>query len=298
MQKIDDLLVFILVVDCQSFTRAADELKLSRSLVSKKITELEARLGMQLLLRSTRSLSLTEAGRSLYQHCCTLKNTLLEIENDLDKLRGQPQGSLKVIAPFTFGQMYLTKHIQGFLKRYPDINMQLNFSDSQTNLIEEGYDLAIRIGTLKDSNYRSRVLGTTKLLTVASPQYLNNAPSLQHPSDLEQHNCLLYTNTVKRDCFWYFEDQGKELAIRVTGNYRSNNGLPLLEAAASGLGIACVPDFMVTQEMRQQLTTVLSPFSKVQHNINALYPANSKISLNTRLFIDYLVEHLTAELSA
>jgi len=288
MEKIDDLLVFAKVVETLSFTKAAEALNSSRSLISQKVTKLEQRYGVQLLQRTTRRLNLTEEGRTLYEHCLNLKRTLEEAEQALGNARNTPQGNLKMVAPVTFSQMFLTDIISEFLQKYPKIKLKLSLSDSVTDLVAEGFDLAIRIGSLSDSSLKARKLGATRIIALAHREYLSTYPQLQHPDDLVQHNCLIYKYRGDRENRWLFQKGQEQYSVKVEGNFSADNGLPLLQAASKGLGVAYVPDFMVNSPLDSQMVEVLSDYCYLQHGIYAVYPFSRQEKINVRLFIDYV----------
>ena len=192
MKSIDDMILFARLVELKSFTAVADELTLSRSLVSKRINRLEDDLGVQLLNRSTRQLEITEAGRTLYQYCSQLAETVNDAKNAVSEIRGNPKGNLHINAPVTFGQTILPPAIVRFLDAYPDVKISLNLSDQFIDVIEGGFDIVIRIGTLKDSALRARKIGSTALHVYAHKSYLEKYGTPKVPADLQEHNCLAY----------------------------------------------------------------------------------------------------------
>ena len=190
--NVDDMLLFSRLVELKSFTAVADYLQLSRSLVSKRITRLEDHLGVQLVNRTTRRVELTEAGRTYYQYCLQIENTMQEAESVVSEIRQQPKGNLTVNAPVTYGQIILPEIIAKFLKRYPDININLSLSDHYVDVIEGGFDIVIRIGNLKDSSLKARKIASTRLCVFAHKNYLKKHGIPKTPQDLQQHNCMLY----------------------------------------------------------------------------------------------------------
>lgn len=290
MNKFDDLLVFAKVVELRSFTAAAETLQMSRSLTSKRVSLLEERLGVQLLQRTTRKLNLTEAGRTLYQYCEKLQDTLAEAELAVGDIRLIPHGKLMITAPVTFGQMYLSEIVSKFLQRYPDISLRLSLSDTQADLVGGGFDLAVRIGSLPDSSLRARKIGQTKVICLASPEYIQVHGAPKHPNDLQDHNCLTYKHMGDRENYWIFRDDQQDIRVKVNSNFNCDNGMPLVKAAATGLGVAYVPDFMLTSDLDKNLTRLLVDFCQIEHGIFAVYPDSRQESLNTRSFIDFFDE--------
>ena len=294
MKNVEDLLIFAKVVELHSFTAAADSLRTSRSLISKKITNLENRLGVQLLHRTTRQLNVTEAGRTLYGYCQQLNKTLFEAETALGDIRHKPGGSLNITASITFGQNQLTKIIHEFLNHYPDIEVKLSLSDEKVDLIAGGFDVAVRIGRkLHDSSLRARKVGSTKMELLANKRYLSDHSTPTHPDDLRQHNCLIYKHMGDKENHWKFRDKGHELTVHVDGNFSADNGVPLLQSAIDGLGIAYVPDFMLNKTTNDQVVKILCDYTEIDIGIYAVYPDNKQKSINTRVFIDLLTSQLT-----
>ena len=192
MKSIDDMLLFSRLVELKSFTSVADELEISRSLVGKRISRLENDLGAQLINRSTRQLELTEAGRTFCQYCVQLVDTVNEAKNAVSEIRGKPIGNLSINAPVTFGQTILPPAIVEFLMIYTDVRISLNLSDQFVDVIEGGFDIVIRIGTLKDSTLKARKIGSTALHVYAHKNYLEKNGTPKTPADLKNHNCLAY----------------------------------------------------------------------------------------------------------
>ncbi|MBV5335683.1 LysR family transcriptional regulator, partial [bacterium] len=194
MDKLDDMLAFIKVVDARSFTAAADRLGLSKSVVSRRIAELEDRLGARLLNRTTRRLSPTEVGQAFYERCTRIVSDLDEAERAVGDLHGAPRGRLRLNAPVSFGRLHLAAAIVAFVERHPAIEIDIELNDRYVDLLEDGYDLAVRIGRLRDSSLVARKLAPCRRVMVASPAYLERFGAPQIPEDLARHNCLLYTN--------------------------------------------------------------------------------------------------------
>ncbi|PWC34033.1 LysR family transcriptional regulator [Azospirillum sp. TSO35-2] len=290
MDRLDDMLAFIKVVDTKSFTAAADRLNLSKSVVSRRIGELENRLGARLLNRTTRKLSLTEVGQAYYERCSRILADLEEAEQAVADLHAAPRGRLKLNAPVSFGVLHLAPAVAEFLERYPSIEIDMDLNDRFVDLVDEGYDLAIRIGRLRDSSLIARKLAPARVALCASPAYLKKHGIPETPEDLGRHSCLLYTNLPSPE-LWPFMVDGELRNIRVSGPIRSNNGDLLREAAIAGLGLVMSPTFLCGEALsRGELVTVLPRHVPSDTSVNAVYPQNRHLSPKVRVFVDFLVQ--------
>ena len=289
MTPLDDLILFAKLVEMKSFTAVAEKLQLSRSLVSKRISRLEERLGVQLLNRTTRRLELTEAGRTYYQYCLQIENTLQEAESAVSEIRAHPKGTLNINAPVTFGQLVLPNIIAQFLEKYPDVKINLGLSDSFIDVIGGGYDLVIRIGELEDSSLKARKVGNTQLRVFAHKDYLKKHGTPQTPEALRNHNCLVYRHMRSGINEWRFKGR---ISVPISGNLSADNGIPLYHAVAAGLGIAIQPSFMLDTFDNKDITYLLEEYTPKDMGIYAVYPPAKRPPLNTRVFIDYLAEAL------
>ena len=292
MMPLDEVMLFIKIVELKSFTAAAENLLLSRSLASKKINRLEERLGVQLLNRTTRRLALTEAGRIYYQYCLQVENTLQEAESAVSDIRAHPKGNLNINAPVTFGQLVLPEIIAKFLVKYPDVKINLALSDTFIDIIEGGYDLVIRIGELEDSSLKARKVGNIKLRVFAHKKYLKKYGTPQTPKDLKGHNCLGYKHMTSGVNEWHFEGPKGSVHVPISGNFTADNGVPLYHAVNAGLGIAIQPSFMLDTFYNKNITYLLQDFIPNEIGVFAVYPPAKRPPLNTRVFIDFLVEAL------
>jgi len=274
------------VVRLGSFTRAADDLGVSRSHVSRQINALENRLDAQLLLRTTRKVSTTDVGQAFYMQCRQVLDNLDEAERAVLDLQANPRGILRVTVAGAFGEDFIAPAALDFMAEYRDLIVELNFSNRLIDLISEGYDVAIRAGTLKDSSLIARRISTRKLLTCASPEYLlrNGTPSSIH--SLTNHNCLLGTLDS-----WRFRENGRNQDLRVSGNWRSNNGRSLLRAARAGLGLVQLPSFYLDQDIIDgALLPVLEDYNPTDTGVWAVYPHNRHLSTKVRLFVNFLAD--------
>ncbi|MEO1093108.1 MAG: LysR family transcriptional regulator [Pseudomonadota bacterium] len=280
------------VVDQGGFSAAADQLGMSKSAVSKLVRALEDHLGARLLNRTTRRLSLTEAGEAYVEAATRLLQELAEIEAATGDAQATPRGRLRVNAPMSFGLSHLAPLLPGLLRTYPELQVDLTLNDRIVDLIDEGFDVAIRIGQLRDSSLTARKLGEIALVLVASPGYLEAAPPLGTLHDLGEHSCLVYAYGPLRD-EWRLQEGGATRTVRVAGRLRANNGDVLVEAAAAGLGVALSPDFIAAPHLADgRLVRVLPAVSGARLGVYALYPANRHPLAKLNAFVGYLRRHL------
>ncbi|GAF61491.1 transcriptional regulator, LysR family, in formaldehyde detoxification operon [Psychrobacter sp. JCM 18903] len=293
----DGISEFVYVADYESFTRAAKELGISTAQVSRQISALEKRLNIKLLYRTTRKVSLTEEGRVFYQHCRGVLDGLDAAEQAVSNLQSKPQGRIKLTAPVTYGEQQLLPLVNDFMVQYRDIEVTAFLSNQKIDLIDGGYDLAIRIGKLSDSTMMAKKLSRRTNFVCAAPAYLEKYGIPHSLSDLSQHNCLLGT----RD-YWHFIEDGKidsgknadkEKNLRVSGSVQYNSGHSLVDAALKGLGIVQLPDYYVQKYLASgELVSLLNNYREPEESIWAIYPHNRHLSPKIRLLVDYLAEHL------
>ena len=294
----DGISEFVYVAEHESFTRAAKELGISTAQVSRQISALEKRLNIKLLYRTTRKVSLTEEGRVFYQHCRGVLDGLDAAEQAVSNLQAKPQGRIKLTAPVTYGEQQLLPLINDFMVQYSDIEVTAFLSNQKIDLIDGGYDLAIRIGKLSDSTMMAKKLSRRTNFVCAAPAYLEKYGTPHALSELSQHNCLLGT----RD-YWHFIDfkeidseknADKEKNLRVSGTVQYNSGHSLVDAALKGLGIVQLPDYYVQQYLASgELVSLLDNYREPEESIWAIYPHNRHLSPKIRLLVDYLAERLT-----
>jgi len=279
---------FVYVAETESFTRAAKRLSISTAQVSRQITALEKRLNIKLFYRTTRKVSLTEEGKVFYSHCRSVLDGLDEAERSVTNLRAIPQGNVKLTAPTTYGEQQILPLVNNFIKQYSGVSIFAHLSNRQVDLVEEGYDLAIRLGKLSDSTMMAKKLSLRTSYVCAAPEYINTFGTPHSLSELEQHNCLLGTLD-----YWRFNEGGKEKSIRVTGNLRYNSGVSLVDAALKGVGIVQLPDYYVKPHIDSgQLITLLDNYREQEEGIWAVYPHNRHLSPRVRLLVDYLAQYL------
>jgi DNA-binding transcriptional LysR family regulator len=279
---------FVYVAENESFTQASKKMGISTAQVSRQISALEKRLSVKLFYRTTRKVSLTEEGRIFYQHCRSVLDGLEAAERAITNLQSKPQGKVKLTAPVTYGEQHILPLVNDFMKQYSDVEVSAYLSNQQIDLVEEGYDLAIRLGKLSDSTMMAKKLGKRTNYVCASPAYLDKHGIPHSLSELNKHSCLLGTLD-----YWHFRESGKEKNIRVTGKFRYNSGFGLVDAALKGLGIVQLPDYYVEHHLQSgDLLTLLDNYRVPDEGIWAVYPHNRHLSPKIRLLVDYLAEHL------
>jgi len=297
VDNLSDILIYTKIIQLGSLSAAGKELGLSAAVVSKRLQRLEAQLGTSLVVRSTRTLSATEEGENYYQHCKTILEAVDTAEADVLSKNNVPRGTLKVSVPAYFGRLYITPLISGFLEKYEDIDLSLDFSDHFVDIISGGYDLAVRIGDLEDSNLIVRKLGVDKRVVVASPHYIERHGTPDVPKDLGQHNALIFSNPSPLN-LWSFKDQkGKEYSVRVSGNFETNNCETLNDAVLSGLGITQRPMWDVWDAIQKgELVVLLPEYQAPQYDIQVVYPGRVNVPHKARVFIEMLKDYLTNDL--
>jgi DNA-binding transcriptional LysR family regulator len=284
MQHWERVEAFIAVVRFGSFAAAARELQVSNSHVSRLVSQLEQQLGTQLLYRTTRQIRLTDAGQLYYESCRHLFDGLREAESLLQHHQGQPTGLLKITAATTFGDRYIAPLVNDFQLLYPQLKVQMYFSNRQVELIEEGFDLAIRMGVMRESTLVAKRLCDRQEYIVGSPAYFARVSAPQTLTDLERHNCLVGTRG-----YWLLQDQGQRKDLVVHGNWQANSGPALVDAALKGLGLAQLPDYYVEEFLADgRLVAVLNDYRFKDAGVWVVYPQQRHLAPKVRLFIDFL----------
>lgn len=290
MDLFTDMKAFVTVVDAGSFAGAAERLDLSRTMVSKYVMELENHLGTRLMNRTTRRLSLTEAGTAYYERCVQILNDVAEAEHAATQLTARPTGVLKMTAPVSFGILHLPHYLTEYGRRYPEVKIDISLNDRKVDLIEEGFDLAIRIGALAESGLIARRLAVHRGAVCGSPAYFEKHGIPQTPADLVAHNCLSYTYTGDE---WRFDGPDGPQAIKVRGTLRANNGDLLRMAALEGIGIIAQPRFIVGGDLEAgRLMEILPEYSLGELGIYAVYPSRRHLSAKVRTFVDFLAAEM------
>jgi len=299
MDRLQSIRAFAKVVETGSFARAAERLEISVSAVSRQVAELEAHLDARLLNRTTRRLSLTEAGQSFYEHSVQLLADLEDAEASVRVATRAPKGTLRVTCGTSFGVRYLAPVLREFCERHPDVVIDLDISDRTVDLVEEGYDLAVRIGRMGQQGLVSRRIGTTQVVCCAAPSYLATAREpLETPQDLARHRCLCYTN-VGLPNVWRFEPRDastEPIDVRITPWHRANNGQLLATLAVQALGIVYSPDFIVAESIRAgQLVPLFTAYLPPRSPIAVVYPSRRHLSAKVRSFVDFLAVRFERE---
>ncbi|MCF1459507.1 MAG: LysR substrate-binding domain-containing protein [Shewanella sp.] len=280
------------VVDNGSFTAAAQSLGISKPVVSKHITLLESHLGVQLLQRTTRRIHLTQAGETYAEYAQRILADVREAEESVAELQKAPQGRLKLSCPESLAVSLLAEHLPEFQARYPKLELDIRITGRFIDLVAEGIDVALRMGSLEDSSLMARKLMNTGFQVCASKAYIEKRGTPCHPSELNQHNCLIYTQGQFPE-HWMFEEKGKHIKVRVTGNCLAGSGSLLIQLATQHRGIIMAPSFMVDKFIqRGELVPLLEDFMPSQSALYAMYPYSKIVSKKVRVFIDYLAEKL------
>ncbi len=275
---------FVAVTETGSFTAAASRLGTSVANVSRQVSALEQRLGVKLLNRTTRKVSVTADGATYYQRCRQILDNLEDAQRSVSNLQREPIGKLRLTAPVAYGERYIAPLVNSFCQQHPGLEVELQLSNRQLDLVEEGFDLGIRLGTLQDSRLVAKKLGSRRLHVCASPDYLQRHGQPHTLSELTGHNCLLGTLD-----YWRFVEAGKLRSIHVKGNLRCNSGPVLLDAALKGMGLVQLPDYYVAGRIAcGDLIEVLASYAQEEEGIWALYPQNRHLSAKVRMLIDFL----------
>jgi DNA-binding transcriptional LysR family regulator len=287
--------VFTAVVEAGSFAAAADKLDLSRGMATRYVAQIEAHLGVRLLNRTTRRLSLTEAGSDYYQRATQVLALVDEAESFAAQKASVPRGTLRVNAPVVFGARHLGRAIGAYLRRYPEVKVDLALSDRVVDLVEEGCDLAVRIATRVDPGLVARPLTRARTVACAAPGYLKAHGVPRAPEDLARHNCLTYSYAMFQ-YDWRFRRRGRDIAVKVSGNLHGNHGETLCNAALDGLGVILQPTFLVHDAMRaKKLVRVLPEWETDEFTVYAVYPHRKYLPPKVRSFVDFLVERFGPE---
>ncbi|WP_330960294.1 LysR family transcriptional regulator [Photobacterium sp. 53610] len=280
---------FVAVAESSSFTLAAQKLSTSVAQVSRRVSALEERLAVKLLNRTTRKVTLTEAGMLYFQQCKHLVEGLEQAELTVTQMQTTPKGLVRVTAPVTYGEMHLAPLINQFLEQYPQVDVELMLTNQKLDLLESGVDLAIRLGRLEDSSLIARRLSTRQSYVCASPAYLKRYGEPHTLSELSKHQCLVGTIDV-----WRFKDNHQSKSMRISGRLRCNSGFALRDAARRGLGLVQLPDYYIQQDLESgELIEVLPQYRDDIEGIWALFPSSVRLSPKVRLLVEFLAEGLS-----
>lgn len=293
MDRLTALRAFVLVAETGSFSEAARRLPLSKSMVSRLVASLESELGVRLLQRTTRSVTPTEAGRAYVERCQRILADLEEADQLVSQLQAVPKGILRISAPMSFGIRHLAPALPPFFHRFPEVRLDLSLSDRFVDLVEEGFDVALRIGRLADSSLVARRLCPVRMCVCASPAYLESHGTPQTPEDLPGHECLMSAALVATGWRLLGPD-GKVMQVPVGGRFHVNNGDAPRVMALAGCGIAYLPTFFVGDDLRSgALVPLLQAFMPQDSAMHAVYPHGRHLSPKVRAFVDYLAETFT-----
>ncbi|MEO1574631.1 MAG: LysR family transcriptional regulator [Pseudomonadota bacterium] len=295
MDQLSQLRVFAAVVDGGSFTAAADQLDLSRPSVSKMVAALEEQLGVRLLNRTTRRVAVTEAGRAFHLRCEDILDRFDNAVAEASQLQVAPRGELRINASLSFGRAHLVAAVADFQAQFPEVRIDLVLNDRFVDIVDEGFDVAVRIGRLRDSSLVARGLAPCRLIVCAAPSYLAAHGEPQTPDDLPAHNCLKYSYLVD-GTGWRFAKDGETVTANIAGDFRANSGEAVVAAAVAGRGVILEPTFLVAPLIESgALVPVLVGYAPPELGIHAVYPKQRLLPRKVRVFIDFLVARYAGE---
>jgi len=290
------LATFAKVVEAGSFTAAAAALKSSKSAVSRQVSSLEGSLGVRLLNRTTRKLSLTEAGAAVLVRCQRIVAEALEAELAATQLEEAVSGTLRVSAPMSFGMSQLGRIMPDFIHAYPNLTIHLELDDRRVDLVEEGYDVGLRISAMPDTSLIARTLTPIASVLVGAPDYLDHVGRPRHPDDVKRLNCIRYS-LAERQNVWVFRKKGESpVRVPVAGSVICNNGETSVAMVRGGAGVAYLPDFLVAEEVQKGLLEVVLPdWDETVLTCHALYPSRRYVPTKVRVFVEYLVRNFSGK---
>ncbi len=293
MGQLEDMDVFVRIAEAGNISRAADQMGIVKSALSRRLSELEGRLGTRLIARTTRQSSLTDAGRTYYHRARQILGDVEDLNTDTSDTDAILHGTLSVSVPLTFGLSHLASLVTEFAARHPALDIQLDFADRQVNLVEEGFDMAVRIADLPDSSMVARKLTTVRHVLCASRAYLDTHGTPTEPSDLKNHQALLYANAPRQS--WTFTGpDGKRHSVRMASRIRANNGDFLCDAAVAGIGLAIMPTFVAWRSIEKgDLVAIMRDFAIDDIHAYAIYPETRHVARRVRAFIDFLADQFT-----
>lgn len=285
MDKLNAINLFCRVIETQSFTQAAQLEQISLAMASKLIAQLEEHLNVRLLHRTTRKITPTEAGLLYYQRCLPILNELKDAENSVSNITSTLQGKITISLPMDFGSRFVAPYLGQFMTTYPNIQLNIEFSDRRVDVVAEGYDLVLRIGALEDSSIVAKRIARSELVLIASPDYLAKQGTPENLEQLTEHTCLIYENHQQ----WQFMDGEQKMKIKPNAHVISNNGYALLQMTKAGQGIVNLPLFLVKEEIRAgNLVEILPQYKQHSIDISVLYPHRRYLSPKVKVFIEFL----------
>lgn len=288
MSRWEGVDAFVAVAESGHFATAAERLGVSTSHVSRLIVRLEERLQTRLFYRSTRRVTLTETGQTFLSHCRRLQDGFDEALHAVQDLGGMPKGLLRMTCAMTYGERFIVPLVNDFIERYPQLRVEIELTNRTLDIVQEGYDLAVRLGRLADSRLVATRLAPRVMYLCAAPAYLARRGVPQRLADLADHDCLVGTSDT-----WIFQSEGAEQVMRVSGNWRCNSGQAVLDAALRGLGLCQLPDYYVLEHLREgRLQSVLARHQPPHTAVWAVFPQQRHLSPKVRLLVDYLRDSL------
>jgi len=289
-ELLDGVAVFVAVINGGSFKAAAESLGHSTSYISKEVSRLEKRLGSRLLNRTTRTISLTDAGRAYYERC---QQIMIDAENatrSVSQLQDEPRGLLRVNAPTSFGTRHLLEQLSAFLHRFPEVNLEIEFTDRIIDVVAEGYDVVIRVGKVRNSNLIARAFTRSKTVVIASPDYLRRHGTPEKAAELEDHHCITYS-LEPNPLTWTFKKADEQVQVQLSSRALCNNAEIMVALACAGIGIAWMPLFTCNREVEAgRLKILLEDYEQPEYGVYAVYPHRQYLTAKVRVFVDYLVE--------
>ncbi|TWI55508.1 DNA-binding transcriptional LysR family regulator [Pseudomonas duriflava] len=291
MNRWEGLDEFVAVAESGHFSLAAERLGVSSSHVSRQIARLEERLQTRLFYRTTRSVVLTEAGHTFFQHCRNLQDARDEALRAVSDLSSEPKGLLRMTCAITYGERFIVPLVNDFMTRHTQLRVEIELSNHPLDIVHEGFDLAIRLGRLSDSRLVATRLAPRIMYLCAAPSYLERFGAPHALSELARHNCLIGSSDI-----WLFQENYREVPVKVSGNWRCNSGQAVLDAALRGFGLCQLPDYYVAPYLaRGELISLLENRQPPNTAVWALYPQQRYLSPKVRQLVDYLKAHLAAE---
>ncbi len=293
MDMVSGMRALVTVVEESSFSAAAERLDISKALVSRQISTLEEHLGTRLLNRTTRRLSLTESGTLFYERSLQILADISEAEQEAGGMTARPRGTLKMTVPLTYAQHKLAPIFAAYREAYPDVKLDIHAGDRKLDLVEEGFDMAIRIGMLPESGLVARKLGGIRSVVCASPDYIARHGRPATPQELPQHECLAYSLTQGSEEWRLQDEHGDTQAVRCSGEVRVNNGDLLRLAALQGAGIIFQPSFLLQDDLDAgRLIRLLPAYASAELGVYAVYPSRRHLSAKVRSFVDFVAQRL------
>ena len=294
MESLTDIAVFVQVVDSGSFTSAAQRLDISKSVVSKYITRLEGHLGARLLNRTTRRLSLTEVGRVFYERSRKGLIDIQEAQLEVSRLQSEPRGLLRINTPMSFGILHIAPALPEFTAQYPEVTVDMNLDDRKVDVIEEGFDISVRISDLPDSSLVARRIAPCRHAIVAAPSYIEQRGEPSSPDDLRDHNIITYRYQESAQLWHFRTPDNKTTSAAVSSTVTMNNSLAIRSALLEGAGIARIPTFVVGGDIQAgRLIPLLSNYETLEVAIFVVYPQRQHLSPKVRAFVDFIAKKIT-----